>query len=256
MSSSALRPFKGEADEAGICAAVATAACIALRVASNTAGNHRRGRRGTAGKRPWRQRRIAEHDLDPVERNAGAPRQPTGPAPWYVPVPMSWVAHATRALPSALSSTVASQGMRSASHEHPATPQPRMTPSRFIDPTSGVRRDQPNFSAPVVRHSTRWRDRKRQVVAFIDFRLVAQPELDRVEIQLDGQLVNRGFGRVNSGHRAGAAHRGRRADMAAYQAGGNAQVGRAVGIKAWLHCNLPCSRRASMCGSGNRAATT
>ena len=37
-------------------------------------------------------------------------------------------------------------------------PQPRVTASRFIEPTSGVRFDQPNFSAPSSKHSSKWRD--------------------------------------------------------------------------------------------------
>ena len=37
---------------------------------------------------------------------------------------------------------------RAASQAQPAIPQPSVSPSRFIEPTSGVRRDQPNFSPP------------------------------------------------------------------------------------------------------------
>ena len=36
----------------------------------------------------------------------------------------------------------------------PPTPQPSVSPSRFIEPTSGFLFDQPNFSAPTLRHST------------------------------------------------------------------------------------------------------
>ena len=43
--------------------------------------------------------------------------------------------------------TLASAGNRAAIHEHPAIPQPRIKPSRFIERTSGERLDQPNFSA-------------------------------------------------------------------------------------------------------------
>jgi hypothetical protein len=71
----------------------------------------------------------------------------------YVPVPMSCVPHATRAVPSSRSWTLASAGKRAAIHAHPAIPQPRMRPSRFIEPTSGFRFDQPNFSWPRSKHS-------------------------------------------------------------------------------------------------------
>ena len=63
-------------------------------------------------------------------------------------------------MPSSRRSTVASLPMRSAIQEQPATPQPRIKPSFFIDPICGVRRDQPNFSAPTLRHSTMWREEK------------------------------------------------------------------------------------------------
>src|SRR5262249_51850368 len=75
-----------------------------------------------------------------------------------VPVPMSCVAQATRAVPSSRSWTLASAGNRAATQEHPAVPQPSVRPSRFIDPTLGSRLDQPNFSAPSWKHSTRCRD--------------------------------------------------------------------------------------------------
>ena len=66
----------------------------------------------------------------------------------YVPVPMSCVPQATRAVPSSRSWTLASAGKRAAIHAAPAVPQPSVRPSRFIEPTSGVRFDHPNFSAP------------------------------------------------------------------------------------------------------------
>ena len=75
-----------------------------------------------------------------------------------MPVPMSWVAQATRTVPSSRSCSFTSAPNRAASHEHPAIPQPSVNPSRFIDPTSGVRWDHPNFSAPSSKHSTRCRD--------------------------------------------------------------------------------------------------
>ncbi len=65
-----------------------------------------------------------------------------------MPVPMSCVPQATRTVPSSRSCTLASAGKRAAIHVHPAMPQPSVNPSRFIEPTSGVRFDQPNFSAP------------------------------------------------------------------------------------------------------------
>jgi hypothetical protein len=40
---------------------------------------------------------------------------------------------------------LAAAGNRAAIHEHPAIPQPNVKPSRFIEATSGVRLDQPNF---------------------------------------------------------------------------------------------------------------
>src|SRR5215469_13751738 len=66
----------------------------------------------------------------------------------YVPVPMSCVALARRQVPSSRKCMLAEASKRAAIHEHPAMPQPNLTPSRFIDPTAGVRLDQPNFSEP------------------------------------------------------------------------------------------------------------
>src|SRR5438445_13358404 len=63
----------------------------------------------------------------------------------YVPVPMSCVPHATRALPSSRNSTLAAAANRAAIHAAPAIPQPSVNPSPFIEPTSGLRFDQPNF---------------------------------------------------------------------------------------------------------------
>ena len=75
-----------------------------------------------------------------------------------MPVPMSCVAQDTRAVPSSRSSTVAAQAKRAAIQEQPAIPHPSVRPSRFIEPTRGLRFDQPNFSAPVDRHSFRCRE--------------------------------------------------------------------------------------------------
>src|ERR1043166_9508134 len=72
----------------------------------------------------------------------------------YVPVPMSCVAQATRTVPSSRNCTFASAANRPATQAAPAIPQPSVKPSRFIDPIAGLRLDQPNLSAPVLRHST------------------------------------------------------------------------------------------------------
>src|SRR5262249_59069376 len=62
----------------------------------------------------------------------------------YVPVPMSCVAQATWTVPSARNSTVAAACNRAATHAHPAIPQPNVTPSRLLQPTTGAPRDQPH----------------------------------------------------------------------------------------------------------------
>src|ERR1700675_3689201 len=71
---------------------------------------------------------------------------------------MSCVALDTRAVPSSRSSTFAMNAKRSAIHEHAAIPHPSVNPSRFIEPTRGLRFSQPNFCAPVDRHSFRCRE--------------------------------------------------------------------------------------------------
>src|ERR1700723_2328137 len=76
----------------------------------------------------------------------------------YVPVPMSCVAQLTRTVPSLFSATATSHGMRKAPHEAHAIPQPRTSSPWRIEPTAGLRFDHPNFSAPVVIHSLRWRE--------------------------------------------------------------------------------------------------
>ena len=53
-------------------------------------------------------------------------REPSCARIVYVPVPMSCVPHATRAVPSSRSWTLASAGNRAAIHAHPAIPQPRV----------------------------------------------------------------------------------------------------------------------------------
>src|SRR6478609_554346 len=79
----------------------------------------------------------------------------------YVPVPISCVALATRQVPSSLSCTFAAASKRAATHEHPAIPQPNVRPSRFIDPTAGLRLDQPNLSAPSWKHSSKFLNEKK-----------------------------------------------------------------------------------------------
>ena len=72
----------------------------------------------------------------------------------YVPVPMSCVAQATRMVPSSRNCMFAPAANLPAAHTAPAMPQPSFSPSRFIEPTAGLRFDQPNFSAPRFKHST------------------------------------------------------------------------------------------------------
>ena len=67
----------------------------------------------------------------------------------YVPVPMSCVPQRTHSRPLAQNSTVAVHGSRNATQLAPASPQPRILPSRRIEPIPGVRFSHPNFFAPV-----------------------------------------------------------------------------------------------------------
>jgi hypothetical protein len=62
---------------------------------------------------------------------------------------MSWVLQRTQTRPLAQSSTEAVQGSDSATQLAPANPQPRILPSRRMEPMAGVRLSQPNFFAPV-----------------------------------------------------------------------------------------------------------
>ena len=64
--------------------------------------------------------------------------------------------------------------------------------------------------------------------ALVDFRLVQDAELDRIDLELIGQLVHRRLGRVESGHCARAAHVGGRADVAPARPKCDAQVRHAV----------------------------
>ena len=131
-------------------------------------------------------------------------------------------------MPSSRSWTLASAANRAAIQAHPAIPQPSVRPSRFIEPTSGVRWDQPNFSAPSSKHSSKWREENGMPKRLVDFRLVENAELDRVDLELIGQFVHRRLGRVEPGHGAGSAHVGCCADVALGAAERHAQVGHAV----------------------------
>ena len=145
-----------------------------------------------------------------------------------MPVPMSCVPQATRAVPSSRSSTLAAAGNRAAIHAAPAIPQPSVKPSRFIEPTSGLRFDQPNFSAPSSKHSSIMPRRKWNALRLVDLGLVQDAELDRVDLELIGQFVHGRLGRVKSGHRARAAHVGWCADVAPRASEFHAQIRHAV----------------------------
>ena len=73
---------------------------------------------------------------------------------------MSCVPQRTQRRPLEQNSTVAVQGSRSATQLAPAMPQPRILPSRRIEPISGLRCSQPNFFAPTSKHSRKCREEK------------------------------------------------------------------------------------------------
>ena len=92
--------------------------------------------------------------------------------------------------------------------------------------------------------------RERNAQRLVDFRLVEDAELDRIDLELIGQLVHRRLGGVEPGHRAGAAHVGRCADVALGAAERHAQVGHAVLERRGLAAvfvvvveHRPCGRR-------------
>ena len=93
---------------------------------------------------------------------------------------------------------------------------------------------QPNFSAPTVRHSRKWREENGKLQPFVDFRLIGEAKLHRVHLELERELIHGGLGGVKAGNRAGAAHRRGRADIAPRQGGRDAQVRHAVHVRRAL----------------------
>src|SRR5258707_508224 len=55
--------------------------------------------------------------------------------------------------------------------------------------------------------------RERKVLELVELRLVAQPELDGVDIERRGQLIHGGFDREHAARLARCAHIGRRVDI-------------------------------------------
>jgi len=55
---------------------------------------------------------------------------------------------------------------------------------------------------------------ERHAEAFVELRLVDQPQLHGIDAELDRELVHSGLGGEQSGHRARPAHRRRRAYIA------------------------------------------
>ena len=137
---------------------------------------------------------------------------------------------------------------RSAIHEQAATPHPTVNPSRFIEPTCGVRRDQPNFSAPALETLDHVPRREREVQPLVLLRLIEQPELHRIDVQFDGQLVDRRFQANKPGTAPGPridvgvpTFRRARPEVR----GGSACCRRTASPP----CSFPCSHRASTCDS-------
>src|SRR3989475_2226514 len=69
---------------------------------------------------------------------------------------------------------------------------------------------------------------ERNAESLVNFRLIENAQLYRVYLELIGQLIHRRLGRIESGHGAGSAHRGGRADIAPRASERHAQVGHAV----------------------------
>ena len=144
-------------------------------------------------------------------------------------------------MPLARSSTEACVSQRSAIQEQPATPQPRIRPACVPVPSWSqyrrARRPAEFFRADVeaLHHVTR---REGKVEAFILLGLVEEAELDGVELQFDGQLVDGGLQGKEAGNSAGTAHGGWCADVAPDEAGSGAQVGDAVAVGRGLAAAL------------------
>ena len=176
--------------------------------------NHRCRHHRAARNRPGRQRGVAETDFDPVERDAGLLRRRAARASCTCRCRCP----ACRRRRAPCRRREARRWLRRRS-ESPAscthrTPQPSVRPSRFIEPTPGVRCDQPNFSAPVRRHSVRCREENGKPVLSSTFGSLLRRNSTGSMIQLDREFVHRRFDREQAGHGAWPAHRGRRTDIA------------------------------------------
>ena len=125
---------------------------------AKTAGTTDDGRQRAARERTLRERRIAERDFDLFERHAGFLRCKLREDSCTCRCRcLAWRRRREPCRRRAVARSLP-QGIVAAIHVHPAIPQPSVKPSRFIEPTSGVRFDQPNFSAPSSKHSSKWRD--------------------------------------------------------------------------------------------------
>ena len=88
--------------------------------------------------------------------------------------------------------------------------------------------DQPNFSPPSSKHSSRWRDENGTPSDSSIFGSFRTRSLTGIDLELLGQLVHRRLGGIEPGHGAGAAHVGGGADVAPGAAERHAEVGHAV----------------------------
>ena len=104
-----------------------------------------------------------------------------------------------------------------APHDAAATPHPRIRSPLRMEPTSGVRRAQPNFSAPTCRHSLRCREEKGLFFS------------SSVRVSSESRIRTGSFFSLmasssiadsarKTGNGAGAAHGGGRADVATTRA--------------------------------------
>src|ERR1700689_4997983 len=80
--------------------------------------------------------------------------------------------------------------------------------------------------------------REGQVLALVDLRLIQQAELDRIHVELDGQLIYRRLEREKTRHGARTAHGSWGANVAPDQAGSGTKVGRAVAVASGLAATL------------------